>query len=101
MKTILSLSIIILLSSCCTEENYKRLLNSRLYMDENELIEQIGNPTSVYNTPQKRSLEYKESNIQCFEGDCFTDWCTTQYIIKDGKVERWSYKGNSCCAYDK
>ena len=44
MKIIFSLSLMVLfLSSCCTEANYKHLLNSRLDMDENELIEHIGN----------------------------------------------------------
>ncbi len=100
MKIIFSLSLMVLfLSSCCTEANYKHLLNSRLDMDENELIEHIGNPTSVYDTPEKRSLEYRESNTYCTQYGCFTDWCTTQYMIKDGKVERWSYRGNDCCAY--
>lgn len=99
MKMFLILCIMLFLSGCCTEANYQRLLNSRLDMEENELIEQAGNPSSVYDTPEKRSLEYKTSNTYCNQYGCFTDWCTTQYMIKDGKVERWSYKGNSCCAY--
>ncbi len=99
MKIVVSLSIMFFLSSCCTEANYQKLLNSRINIEENELIEQAGNPTSVYDTPEKRSLEYKESNTFCNQYGCFTDWCTTQYMIKNGKVEKWSYKGNSCCAY--
>lgn len=62
-KNIYHLSLIVLLAGCCTEANYQRLLNSRLDMPEDELIAQIGNPTSVYDTNGKRSLEYKYSNF--------------------------------------
>jgi len=99
MKIILPLGVVLFVSSCCTEANYQKLLNSRLDMNENELIEQVGNPTSVYDTSEKRSLEYKASEISCGQYGCSTRWCTTQYMIKDGKVEKWSYKGNDCCAY--
>lgn len=101
MRTIILLiTITFSLSSCCTEANYQHILDSRLGMSENELIEQIGNPTSVYVTPEKISLEYKEtSDIYCNDFGCGTNWCTTQYMVKDGKVVRYSYKGNNCCAY--
>ena len=85
------------LTSCCSTEKYNALLESRLGMSENDLIEQIGNPTSVYDTNEKRSLEYKYTNTYCSQYGCGTDWCTTQYMIKNGKVDRYSYKGNSCC----
>ena len=96
MKVILSLSIMLFLYSCCSETDYQKLLNSRLNIKENELIEQIGNPTSVYDTPEKRSLEYKYSIT---EYGSITKWCRTQYMIKDGKVEKWFYNGNNCCLY--
>lgn len=82
------------LSSCCSK--YEALLNSRLGMSENELIEQVGNPTSVYDTNEKRSLEYKDTDFYCNEYGCGTSGCTVQYMIKDGKVERWSYRGDCC-----
>lgn len=99
MRKILCLSVIFLLCGCCSETKYKKLLNSKLNITENELIEQEGNPTSVYDTPEKRSLEYEESSTACTQYGCFTDWCTTQFIIKNGRVEKWSYKGNACCIY--
>ena len=92
--------VVLALSGCCTAEKYERHLNARLGIDENELIEQIGNPSSVYDTNEKRSLEYKYSNFFCNQYGCFTAWCTTQYMIKDGKVDRWSYNGNNCCSTD-
>ena len=100
MKIFLIFCIMLFLSGCCTEANYQRLLNSRLNMEENDLIEQIGNPTSVYDTPEKRSLEYNYSTTICNQYGCFPQWCRTQYMIKDGRVNRWSYNGNKCCAYD-
>lgn len=91
------LGLCLLLSGCCSEDAYRRLLDSRIGMDENELIESIGNPSSVYDTNKKRSLEYKTSSLTCNSYGCTTHWCTTQYMIKNNKVDRWSYQGNSCC----
>ena len=68
MKVLLFL-LIMFMSGCCTEKNYQQILNSRLNMDENTLIEEIGNPTSVYDTPEKRSLEYKISDTYCTQYD--------------------------------
>ena len=87
------------ISACCSVEKYQDLLNSRLGISENELVEQIGNPDSAYDTGEKRSLEYKYSNSYCTNGWCETDWCTTQYMIKDGKVDMWRYRGNYCCIH--
>lgn len=98
MKKLVLLSFM-LLSSCCTVAKYQQKLDATLGMEENELIEQLGNPTSVYDTPEKRSLEYKNSNLVCNQYGCFTYWCNTQFMIKDGKIDRWSYKGNNCCSY--
>ncbi|CCZ30903.1 predicted protein [Proteobacteria bacterium CAG:495] len=99
MKRIFTiLSLIVLLAGCCTEANYQRLLNSRLDMPEDELIAQIGNPTSVYDTNGKRSLEYKYSNFFCNQYGCYTNWCTTQYFVENNKISYWRYNGNHCCA---
>ena len=97
MKKIFAFWLCFVLSSCCSTEKYVALLDSRLGMPENELIEQIGNPSSVYDTNEKRSLEYKYNNMYCTQYGCGTYWCTTQYIIKDGKVDKWTVKGNNCC----
>ena len=93
MKKFLFISLLAL-SSCCSE--YEALLNSRLGISENELIEEVGNPTSVYSTGEMRSLEYKNTDFYCHEYGCETDSCTVQYIIKNGEVERWSYRGDCC-----
>ena len=100
MKKIFSIIFCFVLSSCCSAEKYNALLDSRLGMTENDLIDQIGNPSSIYDKDGKRSLEYKYTNTHCDPFECETDWCTTQYIIKDGKVDKWQYKGNSCCPRD-
>ena len=97
MKKIFVLALCFILSSCCSTEKYKALLDSRLGMSENELIQQIGNPTSVYDTNEKRSLEYTFKNFFCNQYGCYTHWCTTQYTIKNGKVDYWRYNGNKCC----
>lgn len=98
MKKIVLLMMLIL-SGCCTAEKYKQHLNSMLGMSENELIERLGNPTSVYDTPQKRSLEYNNSSFVCGEYGCNTWWCSTQFMIRRGRVDRWSFKGNNCCSF--
>ena len=97
MKKIAYLSILFLLSACCSSERYKDILESRVGMSEDELIQEIGNPTSVYDTKNKRSLEYSYSNTFCNQYGCSKDWCTTQYILNDEKVEYWKYNGNDCC----
>lgn len=96
MKILLISIIVFILSSCCTEGNYQKLINSRIGLKENELIEQVGNPTSVYNTNESKSLEYTTSNIICNDFGCHTDWCTTQYILEDNIVKKSLYRGNDC-----
>lgn len=97
MKNIIFISFLFFLSACCSSERYKAILESRIGMSEDDLIQEIGNPSSVYDTQNKRSLEYDYSNISCNQYGCSKNWCTTQYILKDGKVEYWKYNGNSCC----
>lgn len=97
MKTYILFFFLILLAGCCSEAKYKTLLDTRLGLSENDLIEQVGNPSSVYETGEKRSLEYKSSRVSCDQYGCDTLWCDTQYMIKDKKVESWTYRGNYCC----
>ncbi len=97
-KIYLPCLIILMLSGCCTQENYRRQLNARIGLTETELIEKIGNPHSMYQTDEKRSLEYEHRRLICSAYGCVTNWCTTRYIIKDGIVEQWSFQGNHCCS---
>ena len=96
MKILLISVMVFILSSCCTESNYQKLINSRIGLKESELVELIGNPTSVYNTNESKSLEYTISDTTCNEFGCYTNWCTTQYILKDNIVKKSLYRGNDC-----
>lgn len=98
MKKLYLLSIL-LLSGCCSEQKYVDLLNARMGMTENQLISEIGNPSTVYNMNGEKSLEYKYENFFCNQYGCFTHWCNTQYIIKNNHVYTWRYNGNQCCIY--
>ena len=97
MKKIMPWFLLFLLSACCSSERYKSILDGRIGMSEEELIQEIGNPSSVYDTKNKRSLEYNYSNMSCNQYGCSNNWCTTQYILNKGKVEYWKYNGNDCC----
>ena len=97
MKQIFILTLCCILSACCSTKKYAELLDTRLGMTEQELIEQLGDPTAVSDSDGTRSLEYTQSTPYCTDCHCGSHWCTTQYSLKDGKVFKWLYKGNSCC----
>ena len=101
MKKIFIICLALLsLSGCCTYAKYQKKLNSRLGMSEEDLIKEVGNPSSFYDVNDKRSLEYEYKDFSCSRYGCDTEFCTTRYILKDGKVESWSCNGNSCCSTD-
>lgn len=90
MKKIL---LLLLLSGCCSTEKYDALLNSRIGISETELIKQVGNPGTKHKTKEVLSLEYYRRRDTKYE----KRWCSTQYFIKDNKVDSWVHRGNDCC----
>ncbi|MBD5404948.1 hypothetical protein HDR59_00155 [bacterium] len=90
MKKIL---ILLLLSGCCSTKKYDALLDSRIGISETELIKQVGNPSSKHKTKEVLSLEYYNQRTVMKE----KRWCSTQYFIKDNKVDSWAHRGNDCC----
>lgn len=97
MKNVLIWAGVLCLCGCCSTEKYSELLNKTLGMPESQLVEALGNPSSVYEADGKKYLEYSVERPLCNQYGCNKYWCKTQYTIEDGVVSYWSAKGNSCC----
>lgn len=117
----LSLISLLLLSSCATESKYQNFLNSLVGESEYDLISEWGPPDSVYTlsdsekiftykmydnfyiaeTPPTYKTRFvgKTAYTTSYGGtpsQNILTWCNTFLTIKNSKIVRWSYKGNSC-----
>ncbi len=100
MKKLILLSAI-LLSGCCTQMNYAKKLSSFIGQPEINLIATLGHPVSMYPMGAYKSLEYHDQSKFCLTNNqCELRWCTTQFFVKNGIVENFTFKGNYCCSFD-
>ena len=106
------LFLLVLLISCYTYKDFELKQNEYIGLTEFELIKKNGNPTFIYEVSGIKSLEYKKNftptctsndyNFKSIKGlkmkneNCTPNEYIIQYIIENGKVINWTYKGNYC-----
>jgi hypothetical protein len=107
MKKIFLITFIsFLLTSCATEQNYKKVLDSWMNNPENQLVSRWGAPSSSYTASNgDRILTYSSeknaSTSSITPGSFITFRCKTSFTI-DGKtnyVKSYSYEGNNCRSF--
>ena len=76
---------VILVGACATETRYVDVLNNWLGAEEDELIASWGAPRSVHKVhPVERELTYVRHD------------CETTFIVINGYVRMWKYRGKEC-----
>ena len=116
MKKVIFLACCFILISCATQKKAIEKLNSRLGMQESELIDILGTPKSFYELGDKRYLTYDYSSSRYIptttstynnsgqvttytNGGYVSNYvCIVTYIIQNNRVVDWRYKGR-CTSY--
>ena len=85
---------ILFLSACATGAKYEAYLDSLIGISKDDIMEGLGKPNEEYTANGKEFLTYKNNHGYSEYGTRI--YCDTTYILKDGKMVSWKYKGNTC-----
>jgi hypothetical protein len=86
-------------SGCATTARYNEFCGTHVGKSEEALISSIGVPDSSYETNGTKYLKYKkESDGAILLGGVVAsaEPCVTTYIVKNGIVDSYSFKGDEC-----
>lgn len=110
------------IASCATQGKYKEILNSWVGSSESSLISSWGIPSSVYETNGLKYLTFRNNSTGYLPGTpgtaqttiigntAYTNYyggtsgvmlnfnCETTFVVSDGVISNWSYRGNACVA---
>lgn len=109
MKNLLYLTIALSLSGCATTANYEKILNTWVGSSAESLVEAWGAPSNVVQvTDTKKAVVYEFNggastygNVNQYggySGYTVANTCTTTFIVTEGQISSWQWRGNSCRA---
>ena len=125
MRRLIIILISLLVASCATTEAYEKILNSWIGAEEIRLVRGWGPPLQTYETGGVRFLSYTSRRNVYISGTAptysttvigntayttaaggspgyvSTRTCVTVFEVVNGRIARWSHKGNDCKALEK
>ncbi len=120
MRLLFSLIVITLLTACTTKQEHESTLSSWVGSEESSLIASWGPPTSFYESGDIKYLTWGHSSSTLVGGTApsytttvigniattqshggtapilVNQNCDITMIIKSGRVDSWTYRGNNC-----
>lgn len=116
----------VLISGCATTAGYEKILNTWIGLSEEQLFEKWGVPDVIYQNNDKKYFVYNSQSSSYIPGvapsyystyNSFTNtittttyggmpgytmnlYCKTTFILENGVISNWQWRGNNCVAYE-